>query len=432
MVRTGLFIIFSLLLTKVAFGQPKQKVYTSDITNFWDAFDRIQATTDYSQKISIINELYINKGTKGLKAFMQSRDYTDTLWVKQIEEYPKFWKSIRPNTLKIQEKVTEIENAIVNFRKLYPQLKEAEIYFTIGGMKSGGTIKDNMVLVGCEVATGDRSVDVSELPGDWLKSIFEKEAIDVVALNIHEYVHTQQKSSREQVLAHSIHEGACDFIAELVLGKPLNARYLLYGKQNAEKVKHNFKKEMFSDNFRNWLYNGSLGVEMPDLGYFVGYDICKKYYEQATDKTKAIAEIIELDVTNEDKVLAFLKKSGYFTEEINQKKLVKAYEANLPFVKSVAPFKNGAKGVSSKLEILKVVFSKEMDPKVSINFSKKGKENFPLKKIIGFEKDKKTLLLALDLKPNTAYDFTITNRSTKSADGYMLKTNEFEINFNTK
>ncbi|RZL44060.1 MAG: hypothetical protein EOP00_21540 [Pedobacter sp.] len=431
--KKAVFLIFlSLLISQNVVSQTKQKVFTADISNFWKAFDLIRITKDYSEKIRIINELYIDKGSKGLKAFMQSRNYTDTLYVKQIEDYPKFWSSIRQNALRIEDKVPEIENAIINFRKLYPQLKEAEIYFTIGGMKSGGTIKDNMVLVGCEVATGDRNVDVSELQDDWLKSIFEKEAIDVVALNIHEYVHTQQKSSRQQVLAHSIHEGACDFITELVLGKTLNTRYLVYGKQNAEKVKHDFKREMFTDNFRNWLYNGSFGVEMPDLGYYVGYDICKRYYEQATDKTKAIAEIIELDVANSKEVKAFLNKSGYFEEKINERKLIKAYEANIPFVKSIAPFKNGAKDVPDKLEILKIVFSREMDTKVSINFSKRGKEHFPLKKIIGFESDKKTLLLALDLKAKTNYDFTITDRSTKSADGYMLKTSEFQVTFTTK
>lgn len=32
-----------------------------------------------------------------------------------------------------------------------------------------------------------------------------------------------------------------------------------------------------------------------DLGYFVGYAICKSYYEHATDKVKAIDYMINLD-----------------------------------------------------------------------------------------------------------------------------------------
>ncbi len=32
-----------------------------------------------------------------------------------------------------------------------------------------------------------------------------------------------------------------------------------------------------------------------DLGYFMGYAICKTYYKNAKNKTKALKEIAELD-----------------------------------------------------------------------------------------------------------------------------------------
>lgn len=41
-------------------------------------------------------------------------------------------------------------------RELYPKLKPANIYFTISGMHSGGTVKDNMSLIGCKIAMGDK------------------------------------------------------------------------------------------------------------------------------------------------------------------------------------------------------------------------------------------------------------------------------------
>lgn len=425
-------LITLILVFASYFAIAQKTVYTSDIDNFWIAYDRIKGVNNYSEKIKLINDLYINKGTNGLKAFMESRNYSDTLWIKQIEELPKFWESIRANTLKVKDNVGEIEKVITNFKKLYPTLKAAEIYFTIGGLKSGGTIKENMVLIGSEIASGDKSVDLSEFKDDWLKNVFTKEPIDIVALNIHEYVHTQQKPSIKQVLAHSIHEGACDFIAELVTGKPLITNYLTYGKQHSEEIKKAFKKEMFTGEFDNWLYNGTTSNTVPDLGYYVGYEICKAYYDSALDKKTAIKHIIELDVADEKELETFLKNSGYFKEAIHKKQLLKAYEANLPYVKNIMPFKNGDNKVSSDLKILKIVFSKEMDSKVSINFSKNGKEHFPLKKIIGFENNHKTLLLELDLKPKTEYDFYITNRSTKSKGGYKLKTEDFKIGFTTK
>src|SRR6186713_2681068 len=90
-----LFCIFSF----TSKGQDAKKVFTSDIDNFWIAYDSIQTTKDSAKQIEFIQKLYIDKGTKGLKAFMAVRDYTATLWVQFIRLYPKFWNSIRPNTL---------------------------------------------------------------------------------------------------------------------------------------------------------------------------------------------------------------------------------------------------------------------------------------------------------------------------------------------
>jgi SMC interacting uncharacterized protein involved in chromosome segregation len=114
----------------------QQKVFTSDIDNFWRAFDSIQTTKDSLKQHHFIQALYIDKGTEGLKAFMKARDYTAELWVELINKYPKFWRSIRPNTLTVKSKAKEIEQSIKKLKMLYPDLKEAKIYFTIGGLRS--------------------------------------------------------------------------------------------------------------------------------------------------------------------------------------------------------------------------------------------------------------------------------------------------------
>src|SRR5687768_15076490 len=130
---TFFLVIFS---TKVINAQ--QKVYTQDIDNFWIAYDSARLTSDSLKQIQIIQTLYVDKGTKGLKAFMEARDYSTPLWVALIRKYPKFWNSIRPNTLTIKSKATAIEQSIARFKELYPQLKDAKIYFTVGGLNSGG------------------------------------------------------------------------------------------------------------------------------------------------------------------------------------------------------------------------------------------------------------------------------------------------------
>lgn len=425
-------VIFTLYTS--AFSQNSNKIFTSDIDNFWVAYDSIQHTNEFSKKLNFINKLYIEKGTKGLNAFMKARDYKDTLYVKLIVEYPIFWNSVRPNTLTIKNKITELSKAVENLKKLYPDLKDAEMYFTIGGLRSGGTVTDNMVLVGAEIATGNSNVDMSEFQNDWLKNVFANQSLDnIVYLNIHEYIHTQQTGGGNRVLNQSIKEGACDFIAELAIENPIETQYLSYGKSHASEIRELFKKEMFSKNFSNWLYNGGQKGESADLGYYVGYEICKSYYENAKDKSQAIKNIIELNYEDDNAVEDFLYKSKYFKEKINKEKLIEDYNKNLPYILKIEPFENGAANVNPNTKELKITFSKEMiNNSYSISYSEKGKECFPITKVKGFENHDKTLVLLINLQPNKEYEFIVTNRNFKSKDGYPLLSEEYPVKFKTE
>lgn len=421
-----------LFITLNAFSQKKQNVFTTDIDNFWNAYDDIQKELDYSKKLKIINDSYVSKGTEGLKLFMSKRNFNDSTLIDVISKYPKFWNSIRPNTLIVKNKIPSIKKAIKKLKKLYPNLTETKIFFTIGATKSGGTTADNNLLMGTERIVGDLSTNTSEFKDQSLKNMFQKTSSNIIDhVTIHEYIHTQQKGEPANVLSRSIKEGSCDFIAELILNKKFDSNYIQYGNKNYETVKNNFKSEMFTQNYNNWLFNSEKG-EKADLGYFVGYEISKMYYSNSKDKKQAIKDIIELKFENELEVEAFLKMSRYFNENINKEILLKQFKENQPHVVKIEPFSNEQINVDSQLKLIKISFSKPMYEKVSINMSKNGKEHFPLKKIIGFENNNQTLVLEISLKPNTEYDFSITNKGTKSIDGFPFREEVFIIKFKTK
>lgn len=424
------FLLFVLLFRPAA--QDTKKVFTSDIDNFWIAYDSIQTTKDSLQQIHFIQTLYIDKGTKGLKAFMEARDYTAELWVKLIRLYPKFWTSIRPNTLTAKSYAPVIEKTIKKLKELYPDLKDAKMYFTVGGLRSGGTTMNDMVLIGSEIATGDASTDVSEFPNKWLEGVFKNQQRgNLVGLNIHEYVHTQQKGNPHNLLGQSIQEGSCDFIIELVIGRPLQNNYIVYGRKHEAELKDRFKLEMFTGSYANWLYNGSTAQTVADLGYFMGYAICKTYYNNSPDKKKAIKEIIELDYSDSIKVETFLKRSKYYTEPLNKTELIQAFEEKKPYVLKLEPFANGDSLVDSGIKELKIVFSSAMDKKgYSINDGKRGKEYSPIAGVVGFSDDGTSFTLKVNMKPNHEYEFIITDRSFRSKDGYSLR--PYEVNFKTK
>jgi len=134
---------------------------------------------------------------------------------------------------------------------------------------------------------------------------------NIVALNLHEFIHTQQKTPASVLLAQCLHEGAADFIAELVTRQKNLNDYMIYGKNHETELKPRFRSEMMRRSTAAWLFNSDKS-EHPDLGYYIGYAICKAYYDNATDKKQAIKDIIELDYSSRMAVSAFLDQSGYY------------------------------------------------------------------------------------------------------------------------
>jgi hypothetical protein len=273
----------------------------------------VQATAQKDRQVEIMQSLYIDKGTTGLRSFMQLRKFDARKLVESIHKYPKFWSSIRENTLKVPPVVPVIEKHLATFKVLYPEMRTARIFFTITPARAAGVAIDSTALIGTEIAMGNRYTDVSEFPDKRLENFFKpKETNNIVPVAIHEYVHTQQTTEGKTLLGQCIYEGACDFITELVLGEPLTHSYLTYGRKHEKQLKEDFKKEMFTEDYSNWLYNGNKAATMGDLGYFMGYAICKAYYRRSKDKKQAIRQIITLNYADLPAVKEFLSASRYY------------------------------------------------------------------------------------------------------------------------
>lgn len=186
-------------------------------------------------------------------------------------------------------------------------------------MGIGATAREGQIIVGTELILGDTLLPMHELPA-FYKTIFNSILKNRSYIALHESVHTFQKNQgygkKTPLLGHALLEGMCDFMAELAQGKEIDyLPYLSYGRKHRSELWNEFRPHLISTDWdlRNrWFYNAS---EYPsgqaDLGYFIGYDICKAYYRKAEDQKKAIREIIELDTDNPEAVMKFLKNSGY-------------------------------------------------------------------------------------------------------------------------
>lgn len=226
-----------------------QKVFTSDVDNFWTAYDKITQTKDSVLQYKYLNDDYLSKGTEGLKLIREARNYTDKDYINTINSYPKFWNSVRKNTLKSKNLSKDLNKGINKLRLIYPELKPANIYFTIGALRTGGTYRNGHVLIGSEIAMTDKKTITDEFPENQRNArrlFFDSEPInDLVLLNVHEYVHTQQKPFVDNLLSYVIHEGIAEFVSTKAMNVPSAAPAIAYGKKNNEKVRARFEQEIF-------------------------------------------------------------------------------------------------------------------------------------------------------------------------------------------
>jgi len=410
----SLFQLITLALLMAACSKPTTSslVVSTDIDHFWEAYDKVQSTEDTIQQKEFLQRLFLDKGTPGLSAIMQARRYTLDSYLEAIHDYPKFWASMRTNMAKAKQLGPQIEKGIAAFEKLYPMQRSAKVYFTVGALRTNGTAMDSLVLIGSELALADENVITDELPSnfDYLRAYFDSNPInDVVFLNVHEYVHTQQTThGGYDLLSQCLFEGIAEFIPVIAMKQESPTPAIAYGKANDAAIQEAFVKEMFSPFYNNWIWNNTNNVfATRDLGYYVGYAIAEQYYEGEQDKRKAVANLLALDFTDTLAIEHFVDEVGYFNQPIAQ--LKSAYEASRPTVTSIAPLQTGNQDVDSTIEKFTITFSEPMDTRYrNFQYGPLGeKAVLGVQEVIGFSEDGRSISLSIAMEAGQRYQLIV-------------------------
>jgi hypothetical protein len=436
-IQSMLLIVVSLMLSFLTTSYNEdtfiQEFEAKDIDHFWSAYDKIIRTEDTLEQRKYLKEMYLEKGTEGLKDIIEVRGYSEAEFLNAIKSYPDFWKSIKGNTLKTSDYQKEITEDIRKLKRAYPDLAPSKIFFTIGAFRTNGTIKGRNVLIGCELALADENTIVDELPA-WRQPFYReyKPLKNLSLLCTHEYIHTQQNELVENLLSMCLYEGVAEFISCHVTGKSSNSPAIEFGKENEKLVVDKFVDDLYlMSNTYNWLWGENRNeLKIRDLGYYIGYEISERYFNQAKDKTKAIKELIELDYTNEKEVERIVDASKLLPKPIAQ--LYDDYEKKRPTVIKIKEFENGEKHVDPTVNSITVIFSEELNGiHNGLDYGELGEEFYP--KVDNTSRkwgeDNRSYSFHVDLQPNKKYQMVIGS-NFRLSNGIRLK--PFVIEFQTK
>lgn len=281
------------------------QLVTSDIPRFWRAVD--QATL--LGAANTLQTIYIDSGSAGVHDFIEGRIGSGDNLAAVVAGHPRYYAALRANTLSVDTASTikaAIRRSLTRLHELYPPAVFPNVYFVIGAMNSGGTSTASGLLIGVEMNARDTTTPTGELSA-WQRTNTGM-LMNLPGIVAHELIHFQQPATQgTSLLARSLMEGAADFIGDLISGQTINRVQHAYGDAHEAALWAEFQPAMHGSDVSHWLYQGDKSVGRPaDLGYYVGYEICKAYYTRARDKRIAVRDII--NITDAD---AFLNASGY-------------------------------------------------------------------------------------------------------------------------
>lgn len=404
---------------------------SADIERFWEAFDKIKNTTDSIDQIKIIQTNYIDKASEGLKDLIAVRNYSAAEYVNAIKLYPNFWTSMRKNSIDTKILEPAIETDIAKLKAIYPSLNMPNYYFLIGALRTNGTINNQNVLIGCELALADESTVITEFPEfrqHYFKTNHPKK--NLALLCVHETIHTQQKEPVDNLLSYCIYEGVAEYLSCLATGKKSNTPAIAFGKANYEKVIKKFKEDIFFYRLSDWLW-GENGNElvMRDLGYYIGYEISERYYTAASNKSQAIYDLINLDYTNEKAVEAIVDNARIF--DVPLSKMWDDYNALRPIVSNINPLNKEINTIPSGIIKLSITFSEAMDTTYrGFDYGPLGADYiYEFKKVIGWSNNDKTFTIEVNTLPKRKYQTYITT-NFRNKKGIRLK--PYLIEFDTQ
>ena len=277
--------------------QDSPVIHIEDVAAFYKLYD---ATNGHPTADQLQHD-YLDPGSDGLHNLARARNVTGARIADNIVKHPEIYTDARQCMAALPRVRQRVGVALRELGRLYPEARFPPVTIAVGRGKPVG--------VGSPV-TGLQIGLEALCAVKWMDPNVEDRFVRIIA---HEYIHVQQAAALSDdehptLLERSLIEGVAEFGAELLTGQPgeVNSPQMRAATQGHEKeIESAFLQDQDNTEFSKWLDNSSYDKQ-GDLGYWVGYRMVKSYYQHASDKRRALREIIGMTDPK-----AFLAQSGW-------------------------------------------------------------------------------------------------------------------------
>lgn len=309
-----IFFLFSLINSNAQINEKpisdpdKAKFIVDDIDNFYNMLPILDQAKGTQDSINIIQNNYIDRASNGLKEYWETEKRNgksiEDEYLKIIRSYPKYFLSLKSSMYELPSHFSQYSRYLERIKELYPDALFYNNYFSVGFFNTQGQmLKSRSVFVSTEAALTSTEVDYNEFSDNF--SWLQEDAVSFKELGyliVHENLHSQQKiiNSEKSFLNTAIIEGAAVFLTEFICGKeslvgPAGLGTDMFETASKEGVNiwKEFAKDLSNNNSSQWFFNDN-GKYPFAMGYYMGYMICKDFYENSKNKEEALNILIKV------------------------------------------------------------------------------------------------------------------------------------------
>lgn len=283
------------------------KFVNEDVPRFWQVYDRFSNEIDDSVRATMLQQAYFDPGSGGLTSYLRDFKISPELLLAAVDRNTKYYQHIREASLTFPDASEEqrIRMILDNLERLYPNAHFPDVYFVIGDTQTAGTITSEGLILGVETLARDPTEAWTAAPRHLIDMDFSRGKLPLVVA--HELVHAQQKYYRgaQTVLFWIILEGVAEFVGELLTGAPASGSLHEYGNAHEAELWAEFLITKDDLGKGTW-FSPAVGERPGGLGYYLGYQIVKSYYDRQPEPAQAVATFFNLEDYGK-----FLQDSGY-------------------------------------------------------------------------------------------------------------------------
>ncbi len=300
-----IFLVGTMAFPNLTFSQPefvtdpgKAKYVLDDVELFLTVYKGLDENSD---TVAILQSDYLDKGSVGLKEYVNKKSLTAEQIMEAMKESPQEYDSI-----------SWILGMLKGYNKVYTQMcrKFGELiegaiytptYFLIGANKGIAQASKEGQLVSITIFASPKML--KRLMPTVMHELTHMQQL--MNMGVETYLDLYSENRTNDLIGYAIREGVAEFITMQVSGSITQLRTLnYYQEQDQNKLWESFTSDVLNESPKDWLWE-TIGKENQLIAYVMGYEIAKGYYESADDKKMAIRKLLKAEDN-----LEIFKQSG--------------------------------------------------------------------------------------------------------------------------